>query len=727
MKKILLLFLFAANIVAAQPTAFNVFVNGLPTASNLTGASLAGIQGGSSKQFPGTLFAAAGSGVTSITGTANQITASASTGSVTLSLPSTIIFPGAIPSGASSTGVFNVGTLGFTDTNLASQITGSANSYIQSVWRNTNGGATASTDLVLNNDLGTATTNYLNLGINSSGFTGSGSFNLANAGYLTTTTGELAIGTTTSNGIHFVINGSTTDAFAISSAGAVSIPSLATGIAKLTSGVFGLAVSNTDYQAPITFGTGALTALGVNVGSAGAFVVNGGALGTPSSGTLTSATGLPVSTGLSGLGSGWTTALAATYSGGWLVTGATTITGNVSQAGAFTETMSLNEFLINQNALSSSQVAAFSIQVGTHTSIPTTTEYIGITIPTVSLSWVDGTVATERYFNIGSPTFNKVTTSATFTNPYTLFVGVPVAGAGVTFTNGPYAAGFGGAIVVQGNIQLKAGSSATLGTADANQLSIQSNSVTRIALTSSGGITFSNAPTTGAAAWITFTQSVATSGVPTGILFTGAAHTGLTLSTEATDLNINLARTVQFATGALTTQRAVRIQAPTYGFVGGSTLATASTLSLSGAPSGGTNATITTSIALNVETSALANTGTGYAAFFNAPSGASTANYALGLSGNLNLSVAGNKVFVAEGANGYSGQVALVSGTKAVSIANVTTSSRCIVTLVTPTGVSLTVSHQCVCTSGTITLQANVAAGTINTSDTSTFNYWVWN
>lgn len=40
-------------------------------------------------------------------------------------------------------------------------------------------------------------------------------------------------------------------------------------------------------------GTGVITALGVNVGSAGAFVVNGGALGTPSSGTLTNATGLP--------------------------------------------------------------------------------------------------------------------------------------------------------------------------------------------------------------------------------------------------------------------------------------------------------------------------------------------------------------------------------------------------------------------------------------------------
>jgi hypothetical protein len=62
--------------------------------------------------------------------------------------------------------------------------------------------------------------------------------------------------------------------------------------------------------ATTTTGTGVVTALGINTGSAGAFVVNGGALGTPSSGTLTSATGLPISTGVSGLGTGVATALA---------------------------------------------------------------------------------------------------------------------------------------------------------------------------------------------------------------------------------------------------------------------------------------------------------------------------------------------------------------------------------------------------------------------------------
>lgn len=67
------------------------------------------------------------------------------------------------------------------------------------------------------------------------------------------------------------------------------------------------------------FGTGVATALGINVGTAGAFVVNGGALGTPSSGTLTNATGCTISGCVSGLGTSVATALGT----------------NVGSAGAF--------------------------------------------------------------------------------------------------------------------------------------------------------------------------------------------------------------------------------------------------------------------------------------------------------------------------------------------------------------------------------------------------------
>lgn len=74
---------------------------------------------------------------------------------------------------------------------------------------------------------------------------------------------------------------------------------------------------------------------------------------------------------------------------------------------------------------------------------------------------------------------------------------------------------------------------------------------------------------------------------------------------------------------------------------------------------------------------------------------------------------------------GYFGQTTLVSGTKAVTTNGVGTGSFCIAGVVTPTGVTLTTGYQCACTSNTITIQANVAAGTINTADGSVVNYYV--
>lgn len=87
----------------------------------------------------------------------------------------------------------------------------------------------------------------------------------------------------------------------------------------------------------ITTGTSVIAALGVAVGNAGAIVLHNGALGTPSSGTLTNATGLPISTGVSGLGTGVATALAvaANGSGGFVTdTGTVTLQGKTIDAEA---------------------------------------------------------------------------------------------------------------------------------------------------------------------------------------------------------------------------------------------------------------------------------------------------------------------------------------------------------------------------------------------------------
>jgi hypothetical protein len=96
------------------------------------------------------------------------------------------------------------------------------------------------------------------------------------------------------------------------------------------------------------------------------------------------------------------------------------------------------------------------------------------------------------------------------------------------------------------------------------------------------------------------------------------------------------------------------------------------------------------------------------------------------IGGTLSLTL-GTKLAIAEGANGISGQTTLVAGTKTISINGLTTSSRGFVTLVSASGTTLTTTYQAVCTANTLTLRANIAAGTINTSDVSVLNYLIIN
>ncbi|UOF77653.1 hypothetical protein [Caudoviricetes sp.] len=136
---------------------------------------------------------------------------------------------------------------------------------------------------------------------------------LNGSGYLAVAQGGTGLGSGTSGGVLYYSASGT-----LASSAALAASALVVG------GGAGVAPST------VTTGTGVVTALGVNTGSAGAFVVNGGALGTPSSGTLTNCTSVPVNqaTGVLPVANGGTNASSAGITAfnnitGYTATGAT--------------------------------------------------------------------------------------------------------------------------------------------------------------------------------------------------------------------------------------------------------------------------------------------------------------------------------------------------------------------------------------------------------------------
>ncbi len=120
-------------------------------------------------------------------------------------------------------------------------------------------------------------------------------------------------------------------------------------------------------------------------------------------------------------------------------------------------------------------------------------------------------------------------------------------------------------------------------------------------ISTTGDFVVSNG-TTGTGTFFTFTQGVATSGVPKGILYTAAAHNGVNTGTEIADIDFDLSATVAVAgSTTLANNRSFRIRNRTFTAASATTWTKASTLVIDGPPLGGGAGPLTITNPFSVE------------------------------------------------------------------------------------------------------------------------------
>ena len=181
---------------------------------------------------------------------------------------------------AATSGAYAIGSLNYSDTNIAASYAVDINSYAQVIVENKNNGTAASADFIVSNNLGTATSYYGDFGMNSSNFTGTSNLNAANSVYLYAVNTQLAIGTVGSNPIHIVTNSNALDAMTIDPTNAIAFNG--------SYGTSGQVLTSAGSGAPPTWSSSVTTATNLAGGiasqipyqsSAGttAFIANGSA------------------------------------------------------------------------------------------------------------------------------------------------------------------------------------------------------------------------------------------------------------------------------------------------------------------------------------------------------------------------------------------------------------------------------------------------------------------
>ena len=448
-------------------------------------------------------------------------------------------------------------------TDVLFQSVDTVNSYIQDAIQNMSAGVSASSDVVASSNVGTDTTNFVDMGINSSGWAdGAWTINGANDAYLYSGSTGLAVG--------------------VGAAGQT--------LKLFTGGLLAANARMAFTDTAITLTPGARTS-----GSPTSFTYTAAA----DTGLATTAEAIDVHFNFARTSEHATGAIALqramlisapTYS---FVLGST-ITNAATLAISGAPIAGVNATLTNSYAL---LVESGRSRINGQLQVLLGTPALAFTAAALTLSRdTDGYVFVVEAPNMGGvPAFSvqnvPLSTDLNTGKGFELKVTGEGSGRAMFYSDGKYAIGPGS--TMRDTVLSRSGVSI---------FRVSSDGGTGV---NGGGVEVLGRGSFGAAlvsaVQFNVSQVIATTGSPTALRVTGGAHTTLTLSTEAVDFDFAANRTVQFATGALAIQRAALFRAPTYTFVLASTVTDVATVAITGAPIAGLNATFTNAMSLWVQ------------------------------------------------------------------------------------------------------------------------------
>jgi len=400
-------------------------------------------------------------------------------------------------------GVATIGsTLSYSDTGIIGSFASTVAGYNQVIVQNKSNATNASSNLNVSNDASTATSGYAELGINSSTFSGTGSFNIAGASYLASASTDLTIGTYGAYNVHFVTNSNTTDSMTIFSSGGVSLggqpdPGL------------GTLYANNVYLGFNTITAAAGTTVLTNSSSGWQQVV----------GTTTQTIQLPNATTLY-------KGLAYTIANN--STGAVTIKDSASTTLDTTVTGGTSILVLTANGTSAGTWVAYSYLPSTYDFSASTANFGTATI--TNATW-NGNAIPYNYGGTTLTTFGGANNALYSTSATALTAGtLPIAAGGTgqtTYTDGQLLIGNS-----TGNTLTKSTLSAGTGISITNG----SGSIS-IASTVTSGVTVTNDTSTSSALYPTFTS--ATSGSITGVSVTSTKYTFVPSTGTLTSPQVN--------------------------------------------------------------------------------------------------------------------------------------------------------------------------------------------